>query len=66
MRTADRVRARREILDEVFQIVIFEFRYGCGVSFLRLIKFEEAVVHVTGGEAELFGRIIHQYLERIV
>jgi len=47
---------RTERSDEALQLGMIEFPHRSGVSIPRLMKIEDAVVHVTGSEAELFGR----------
>ena len=51
--------------DDLFQLVIIEPVHRNGVSTLQVVSSEDAVMHVTRDEAELFNRIAHQDLEHI-
>ena len=56
---------RRECLYEALQLGMIEFSRRSGASIPPRMKFEDAVVHVTGDKAELFGRIAHQDIYRV-
>ena len=61
-RVRKRVRGAQERSDEVLQLGITEVLHRGGVFLPCPGKAEDAVVHITGDEAELFGCIVNVFV----